>query len=54
MRAAVLQRASDIHIEPAIDGLRVRYRIDGVMAEVEQLPPEMQAVSLHASRFSPN
>ena len=43
MRAAVLQRASDIHIEPAIDGLRVRYRIDGVMAEVEQLPPEMQA-----------
>src|SRR5215470_3134348 len=43
MRAAVLQRASDIHIEPAVDGLRVRYRIDGVMAEVEQLPPEMQA-----------
>jgi len=43
MRAAVLQRASDIHIEPAIDGLRVRYRIDGVMAEVERLPPEMQA-----------
>src|SRR6266446_2721281 len=43
MRAAVLERASDIHIEPAIDGLRVRYRIDGVMAEVERLPPEMQA-----------
>jgi len=43
MRAAVLQRASDIHIEPAIDGLRVRYRIDGVMVEVERLPPEMQA-----------
>jgi general secretion pathway protein E len=43
MRAAVQQRASDIHIEPAIDGLRVRYRIDGVMAEVERLPPEMQA-----------
>jgi len=43
MRTAVLQRASDIHIEPAIDSLRVRYRIDGVMAEVERLPPEMQA-----------
>jgi general secretion pathway protein E len=43
MTAAVLQRASDIHIEPAIDGLRVRYRIDGLMAEVERLPPEMQA-----------
>ena len=43
MRAAVLQRASDIHIEPAIDGLRVRYRIDGVMVELERLSPEMQA-----------
>jgi general secretion pathway protein E len=43
MTAAVLQRASDIHVEPAVDGLRVRYRIDGVMAEVERLPPEMQA-----------
>jgi general secretion pathway protein E len=43
MTAAVLQRASDIHVEPTIDGLRVRYRIDGVMAEVERLPPEMQA-----------
>ena len=41
MRAAVLERASDIHIEPAIDGLRVRYRINGVMAEVERLQPEM-------------
>ena len=35
---AVAQRASDIHIEPAADGLRVRYRIDGVMADVERLP----------------
>lgn len=43
MSAAVLQRASDIHVEPAIDGLRVRYRIDGVMTEVERLPPELQA-----------
>src|SRR5262249_58190168 len=43
MRAAVLQRASDIHIEPAIDGLPVRYRIAGDMAEAERLPPEMQA-----------
>jgi general secretion pathway protein E len=43
MRTAVLQRASDIHIEPAVDGLRVRYRIDGVMAEVERLAPEMHA-----------
>jgi general secretion pathway protein E len=43
MTAAVMQRASDIHIEPTIDSLRVRYRIDGVMAEVERLPPDVQA-----------
>jgi general secretion pathway protein E len=43
MTAAVLQRASDIHIEPTIDSLRVRYRVDGVMAEVERLPPDVQA-----------
>jgi general secretion pathway protein E len=43
MTSAVLQRASDIHIEPGVDALRVRYRIDGVMTEVERLLPEMQA-----------
>src|SRR5262245_1690414 len=43
MTTAALQRASDIHIEPTIDSVRVRYRIDGVMAEVERLAPEVQA-----------
>ena len=41
--AAVQSRASDIHIEPSQNGLRVRTRIDGVMREVERLPPDMQA-----------
>ncbi|WP_310605626.1 GspE/PulE family protein [Anaerosporobacter sp.] len=31
---AVRQRASDIHIEPFRESIRVRYRIDGVLAEV--------------------
>ncbi|WP_455718669.1 GspE/PulE family protein [Anaerosporobacter sp.] len=31
---AVRQRASDIHIEPLKENIRVRYRIDGVLAEV--------------------
>ena len=35
---AVKSRASDIHIEPAIDRLRVRYRIDGILHEVTSLP----------------
>ena len=31
---AVLQNASDIHIEPMKDRLRVRYRIDGVLRDM--------------------
>jgi general secretion pathway protein E len=35
---AVRDRASDIHLEPQEQGLRVRYRIDGVLHEVQTLP----------------
>ena len=35
---AVEQHASDIHIEPREDCVRVRYRIDGVLHTVETLP----------------
>ena len=35
---AVKSRASDIHIEPEVDRLRVRYRIDGILHEVTSLP----------------
>src|SRR5690349_12095784 len=35
---AVGERASDIHIEPFEDQLRVRYRLDGRLQEVEALP----------------
>ena len=31
-------KASDIHIEPQEEGLRVRYRIDGILKEVYSLP----------------
>jgi general secretion pathway protein E len=40
---AVAKRASDIHIEPLVDCLRVRYRLDGVLTDIERLPPDMQA-----------
>jgi general secretion pathway protein E/type IV pilus assembly protein PilB len=36
-------RASDIHIEPLEKRLRVRYRIDGVLAEVNSPPKKLQA-----------
>lgn len=40
---AVESRASDIHIEPFEDELKVRYRIDGVLQDVESVPKKLQA-----------
>lgn len=39
---AVRNRTSDIHIEPMEDRVRLRYRIDGVCAERDNLPKRMQ------------
>jgi type IV pilus assembly protein PilB len=40
---AIMDRASDIHIDPEGDHISVRYRIDGVLSEVRTLPREMHA-----------
>ena len=40
---AVEARASDIHIEPFENALRLRYRVDGVLAEVEAPPNRFRA-----------
>jgi len=40
---AYYMRASDIHIEPMEDRVRVRYRIDGVCLERDNIPKTMQA-----------
>ena len=40
---AVETQASDIHIEPFEDQLRVRYRYDGVLHEAESPPPRLTA-----------
>src|SRR5437588_376481 len=34
----ILQRSSDIHIEPEEGGVAVRYRIDGVLRQVMKIP----------------
>src|SRR5438552_7531394 len=46
---AVKDRASDIHIEPFEKGLRLRYRIDGVLMDATPPPKQMQLAL--ASRF---
>lgn len=40
---AVDRRASDIHLEPLADGLRVRLRVDGRMVEADAPPREIAA-----------
>jgi type IV pilus assembly protein PilB len=40
---AYKKRASDIHLEPLVNKFRVRYRIDGVLVEVDGPPKYLQA-----------
>jgi general secretion pathway protein E len=47
IKQAVRDRASDVHVEPQEDKLRVRYRIDGILNEVMALP-----LSVHAPLLS--
>ncbi len=39
---AIDMRASDIHIEPQREDVRVRYRVDGVLQEVQRIPKNVQ------------
>ena len=40
---ALNERASDIHVEPAADDLRIRFRIDGVLHEMTRSPRSITA-----------
>ena len=42
MDYAVKARASDIHVEPRMNDLRIRYRIDGILQEVMKLPKSVE------------
>jgi len=39
---ALRMRASDMHVEPVGDRYRVRYRIDGVLHDIDHLPERLQ------------
>lgn len=41
---AVASRASDVHLDPQAEGIRIRYRIDGVLRTERTLPRNMQSV----------
>jgi type II secretory ATPase GspE/PulE/Tfp pilus assembly ATPase PilB-like protein len=40
LSAALSIKASDIHIEPETNGLKIRFRLDGVLQDVAQLPKD--------------
>ena len=42
LRQALQERASDVHIEPSADDLRIRFRIDGVLHEITRSPKAIQ------------
>jgi len=41
IREAIIERATDIHVEPLENDLRIRYRIDGILHEVA-VPPQLR------------
>ncbi len=43
IKTSIKKRASDIHIEPLEDEIRVRYRIDGELITAAKLPKEKQS-----------
>jgi type IV pilus assembly protein PilB len=43
IQQAIQDRASDIHVEPQQRGVRVRYRVDGVLHEAMTVPKNLQA-----------
>ena len=42
LRQALQERASDVHIEPTAEDLRVRFRIDGVLHDITRSPKAIQ------------
>ena len=49
IREAILERATDIHVEPLENDIRIRYRIDGILHEVA-VPPQLRL--LHSAIIS--
>ncbi|HWP30967.1 MAG TPA: ATPase, T2SS/T4P/T4SS family [Fimbriimonadales bacterium] len=43
IQQAIADRSSDIHVEPQARGVRIRFRIDGVLHEAATIPKNLQA-----------
>lgn len=54
LSGALRNRASDIHLEPLSDGLRVRYRIDGVLRDITTLAADLSRKVIVALKVMSN
>lgn len=54
LAGAIKSSASDIHIEPVQNGMRLRYRIDGVLQDVAQMPLEAYRALLSRVKYLAN
>ncbi|MBU1367293.1 MAG: type II secretion system ATPase GspE [Candidatus Omnitrophica bacterium] len=51
---AIGERASDIHIEPQEDTLRIRFRVDGMLHEVDSPPKHVQSAVISRIKIMAN
>ena len=49
IREAIAERATDIHVEPLENDIRIRYRIDGILHEVA-VPPQLRVLQPRSFR----
>jgi type IV pilus assembly protein PilB len=54
IKDAVRMKASDIHVEPLVDRVRVRYRVDGHCREVQTVPKSLQGPVLSRLKIMSN
>ena len=51
---AIQSRASDLHLEPTETDMRVRFRIDGVMHEIDKVPSGVQSALISRLKIMSN
>jgi Type II/IV secretion system protein len=51
---ALRHRVSDIHLEPTAEGLKVRYRIDGILRDISTVAPEISRKVVVALKVKAN
>jgi type IV pilus assembly protein PilB len=54
LEQAIQNRVSDLHLEPTESDMRVRYRIDGVLHEVDTVPRAVQAALISRLKIMSN